>query len=133
MSAPRPSPSVRAFVAFLAARGAFGLTFLVTALRGTPIPWYHPLAHVWSFESRPGDFAMDWFGRTAVALLAGAALGAAAWFTGARSSWLSRPRVVLGIARAGGLVLLVDFVYFGWTLAGIAASPLPLPPWYCPR
>jgi hypothetical protein len=128
-----PSKSVRVFLAFLTARAAFGLVFLLSTLRPTPIPWYDPLARLWTFEVRPTEFAMDWFGRTAIAFAFGAVLGAATWLVSARVAWLGRRSVVLAIARAGGLVLLVDFVYFGWVLSHVPASPLPLPSWYCPR
>lgn len=133
MTADTPSRSVRVFVAFLVARGVFGLVYLVTTLRASPVLWYHPLAHVWTFESRPAEFAMDWFGRTAAAVAAGALLGAVAWMATERTAWLGRRSVVLGIARGGAMILLVDFVYFGWAIASRGPSALPLPPWYCPR
>jgi hypothetical protein len=40
---------------------------------------------------------------------------------------------VLSVARAGGLVLVLDFVYFGWALMTQTPDPWPLPAWYCPR
>jgi hypothetical protein len=36
------------------------------------------------------------------------------------------------LARAGGLVLLVDFAYFGWTMTHQTPAPLPIPGWTCP-
>jgi hypothetical protein len=41
---------------------------------------------------------------------------------------LARPRVVLAAARAVGLIVLLDFAYFGWTLARSAPAPLPWAP-----
>jgi hypothetical protein len=136
MRSPAPSLSIRVFLAFLVARGAFGLYYLVTSLRQSPVPWYHPLSGGWTFEPRPAGFAMDWFGRTALSLGCAIAAGLFAWLFTARGPlavWLSRPAVVLGIARAGGLILLVDFAYFGWVLMHQTPAPLPLPDWYCPR
>jgi len=36
---------------------------------------------------------------------------------------LARASIVVAIAHAGGLVLLVDFVYFGWTLTHDTPKP----------
>jgi hypothetical protein len=131
--ATRPSAAARMFAAFLVARAVFGLAFLIPVLSGAAVPWYHPLAHTWSFEVKPFDLGMDWFGRTAMALAASAILGGATWLVAPRAAWLARREVVLAIAHAGAMILLVDFLYFGWTLARVPASPLPLPSWYCPR
>jgi hypothetical protein len=131
-----PSLSVRVFLAFLVARGAFGLYFLSSTLRQSPLPWYHPLGRRWTFESQPSGFAMGWFGQTALSLGCAVVFGGLTWLVtsrGALASWLSRAPVVLGIARAGGLILLVDFAYFGWALMHQTPAPLPLPAWYCPR
>ena len=136
MSAVNASPSTRLFAALLVARASFGLAFLVPSLRRFPLLWYHPLARSWSFELKPSGFAMEWFGRTAAAISFGAIGFAIAWFLSRRgpiAAWLARPSVVLAIARAGGLVLLVDFVYFGWVMSHQTPVPLPLPDWYCPR
>ncbi len=132
-AASAPSSAARMFAAFLVARGVFGLVFLVSALTGSALPWYLPLAHAWTFTAHPTEFGMDWFGRTAIALVASAVLGGAAWLVAARATWLARRDVVLAIAHAGAMILVVDFLYFGWTLTHAPATPLPLPDWYCPR
>jgi len=128
-----PSPSARLFLAFLSARLAYGLAFLVSAARKTPVPWYLPLERRFVLASRPDGFGMDWYGRTALALLFAIALGGLVYVLSRRAAFLSRPSAVLAIARAGGLVLLVDFVYFGWALMTQTPQPWPLPSWYCPR
>jgi hypothetical protein len=128
-----PSPAARMFAAFLVARGVFGLAFLIPVLAGSAVPWYHLFSHAWSFEVRPTDLAIDWFGRTLLALVASAVLGVATWLLAARAAWLGRRSVVLAIAHAGAMILLVDFLYFGWTLVNLPATPEPLPAWYCPR
>jgi hypothetical protein len=120
----------------LVARAGFGLAFLAPSLRPMPLFWYKPLARTWTFELRPSGFAMEWFGRTALAIGVGALVGLAAWALsrrGALARWLAQPGIVLAIARAGALVLLVDFLYFGWVMTHQTAAPLPLPAWYCPR
>ncbi len=115
------------FAAFLVARGVFGLVFLVSALTGSAVPWYLPLAHAWTFTAHPTAFGMDWFGRTAMALVASALFGGATWLVASRAAWLGRREVVLAIAHAGAMILVVDFLYFGWTLTHVPATPLPLP------
>jgi hypothetical protein len=71
---------------------------------------------------------MEWYGRTAVALAAALAAGTLTWAVSARgplARTLARPALVLALARACGLVLLVDFSYFGWVLMHPIPSPLP--------
>jgi hypothetical protein len=132
----------RVFAAMLAARAAFGLAVLAAALGHLPLPQYYPLEHRWSFEPTPtsglpaGGLAMAWFGLTSFGLLAAATGFALAFALGALprvARALERPSIILSLARAGGLILLVDFVYFGWTLTHQTPEPLPLPAWYCPR
>jgi len=129
----QPSPSARIFVAFLAARLAYGLTFLVSALRKSPVPWYLPLEHRFVLASRPAGLGMDWYGRSALAFVAAVLGGGVAYGLSRKAAWLAKPEVVLSVARAGGLVLILDFVYFGWALMNQTPHPWPIPAWYCPR
>lgn len=125
-----PSTSVRLLFAFLAARGAFGLAYLIGTLRRSPIPFYYPLERRWDFGSRPTGFAMEWFGRTAAGLFFAAVAFAIAWALAVRSPLarlLARPTAVVAVARAVGLIMLVDFAYFGWVLMHQTPRPLPLP------
>jgi hypothetical protein len=129
MSAPG-SLAARLFLALLVARVAHGVVFLAASLRRFPIPWYLPLERRWVFESAPSGLAMAWFGVTGAALAAGAVFGVLAFV------WSGRPRAgalvgsaaFLGaVARAGALVLAVDFVYFGWRMMNQTPEPLVLP------
>ncbi len=129
----QPSPSARLFVAFLAARLAYGLVFLVSAMRKSPVPWYMPLEHRFVWASRPDGLGMDWYGRTLLGFVAAVVVGLAVYGLSKRADWLAKPDIVLSIARAGGLVLIVDFVYFGWALMTQTPNPWPIPAWYCPR
>ena len=128
---PQPSASARLVVAVVAARVAFGLAYLAGTLRRAPIPWYQPIERTWSFGGQPGGLAMEWYGRTAVAMAAALVAGAVAWGAGARGPLgraLTRPALVLALARACGLVLLVDFAYFGWVLMHPAPLTAGAPP-----
>lgn len=136
MSRSVAGPSTRLFAALMLARAAFGIAFLVPSLRPTPLLWYQPLLRAWTFELRPSGFAMEWFGRTALAIGVGAIVGVATWALsqrGAFARWLAQPGMALALAHAGALVLLVDFLYFGWVMTHQIPAPLPLPAWYCPR
>lgn len=128
----QPSLSVRLFVAFLAARLAYGLVFLVSAMRKSPVPWYMPLEHRFVWASRPDGYGMDWYGRSALAFVAALVIGGLAYGLSKKLTWLAKPSAVLSVARAGGLVLLVDFIYFGWSLMNQTPNPWPIPAWYCP-
>lgn len=128
-----PSMAVRLLVAFLAARLGYGLAFLVSAMRKSVVPWYMPLEHRFVWASRPEGLGMDWYGRTALGFVVALVVGLAVYGLSGRSVWLSNRSVVLSIARAGGLVLLLDFVYFGWALMTQTPQPWPIPAWYCPR
>lgn len=121
MSAPDrpPSLSTRLLFALLSARCVYGLTYLVGSLRRSPIPWYYPLERRWSFEGAPLGLAMEWYGRTASAILFAALVFGITWLASSRGLFaraLARPSVVPAVARAVGLMMLVDFVYFGWIL-----------------
>jgi hypothetical protein len=121
--------AARLFVALLVARAAYGLVFLGVSVGRWPVPLYYPLERRWSFEASPDRLAMAWFGGTAAALAAAIALGLAAWALAGRAPIaraLAKRRTVLASARAGGLVLLVDFAYFGWTLTHQTPAPLPV-------
>ncbi len=125
-----PAASVRVFAAFLVARAVFGLVYLAVAAGSLPILWYRPLDRAWEFAASPRGFAMGWYDTTLAALAASSIAGAIAYLVSARgplSRALAKGAVVLSIARAGGLVLLVDFAYFGWTLTHQTPTPLPAP------
>ena len=122
-----PALATRIFSAFLVARAAYGLAYLGVALGRFPVPWYLPLERRWEITSTPSGFGMGWFGATLIASIAALSLGALTYALSARGPLaraLSRTGVVLSIARAGALVLLVDFVYFGWTLTHQTPHPL---------
>ena len=131
--AAAPSQSARLFFTFLTARLVYGLVFLVSAMRKSPVPWYLPLERRFVFASRPEGLGMDWYGRSALAFLAAVLVGAGVYVFAKQAKWLTKPSAVMAVARAGGLVLLVDFLYFGWVLMNQTPAPWPLPVWYCPR
>lgn len=126
-----PGTTARLFTSLLAARVAFGLAYLIGSARRSPIPLYYPIERRWTFFERlPEGLAMEWYGRTAVALLIGLVALAAMWIASSRgpvARALAKPENVLAAARGGALILLVDFAYFGWVLMHQTPAPLPLP------
>jgi hypothetical protein len=121
--------AARVFATLLVARAVYGVVYLAATAGRWPLYWYYPLERRWAFEAAPSGFAMGWFGTTALGLVAAAAAAALVWIVSAKgriSTAIARPETILAIARAGGMILLVDFVYFGWTLTHQAPSPLPL-------
>jgi hypothetical protein len=121
--------AARVFATLLVARAAYGVVYLAATAGRWPLFWYYPIERRWAFESAPEGFAMGWFGTTALALVAAAAAATAVWLLSAKGRFsraIARPETILAIARAGGMILLVDFVYFGWTLTHQTPSPLPL-------
>jgi hypothetical protein len=126
----RRSLAARVFFAFLVARAAFGLVFLGVSLGRWRIFWYYPLERRWSFEAAPQGLAMAWFGATGASLVAAAVAGGAAYLAsrrGALGRAVDAPRFLAAIARAGALVLAVDFAYFGWRMMTQTPVPLELP------
>jgi len=123
--------ATRVLAAFLAARALFGVVYLGVSLGRWPVPWYYPIEHRWAFEPAPSGLAMGWFGATAAALAAAIAAGAIAWLASARGPFArlcARRGAVPAMARAVGLMMLVDFAYFGWTLTHQTPAPWPIPP-----
>jgi hypothetical protein len=122
-----PAQAVRVFAGILAARAIFGLVYLSVAAGRLPILWYHPLERSWELTSHPAGLAMGWYGTTLAALVAAMVGGVTTFAAGARGPLaraLARGAVVLALARAGGLILVVDFAYFGWTLTHQTPRPL---------
>lgn len=129
-----PARAARVFAAMLVARAVFGAAFLGINVARWPVPWYFPIEHRWEVTSRPGGISMGWFGATGAALGLAIAAAALTWLASARgplSRALTRTAVVLAIARAGGLVLVVDFGYFGWSALHQTARPWAEP--VCPK
>ena len=126
----------RVMLAFVVARAVFGLLFLVSMVGQWKLPWYLPIERRWQWASAVEGVGMDWYGRSGVALVGGALAGLMAWALGGWSRvspWLSRPAVVIGIARLGGTMLLYDIVFYTLSLLTREIHPIALPAWYCPR
>jgi hypothetical protein len=130
-SAAAPTTAVRTFAAFLVARAVFGIAYLGAAFGRLPIFWYAPIDHSWRLAATATGQAMGWYGLTVAAAIAATLAGSATYLASGRGPFaraLAKGSVVLAVAHAGALVLMVDFVYFGWTLTHQTPTPWTLGP-----
>jgi hypothetical protein len=130
------TPTYRILLAFLAARIAFGLVYIVTILRVSPLLRYYPLERRWAYQAVSTGISMDWYGRTGLALAWSIAAAAAILFAmrwNRVGTWLARPGMVRAVSHTGALVLALDFAYYAYVLWTRDLSAPPLPSWYCPR
>lgn len=122
-------------LSLLVARAAFGLTFLLCAVGQWRTWWYLPMTRRWVFSADVREVGMDWYGRSAVALLAGAIAGAVVWSLAGTSlsKRLARPAVMRWVAHLGATLLFFDVAFYTLTLMTRQVEPIPLPTWYVPR
>ncbi len=128
--------SHRVLLGFLVARLVFGAAFLSASVARWPVPWYFPLAHRWELARTVHGLAIDWYGRSLLALVAGATAGAGMYALAGVPSlgrYLARRGFVTEVAHLGALMLLTDVLFYVFTLVSRHAVPEPLPGWYCPR
>lgn len=128
--------TTRVMLAFLVGRGAFGLAFLLCAVGRWPTFWYLPLERRWVFARELRTVAMDWYGRSAFAMVVGLAAGLGAWWLGGSSRVapvLARPVVLRWVSQLGATLLFFDVAFYALTLLTREIEPIPLPGWYLPR
>jgi hypothetical protein len=122
-AAVRPAPL---FVALGAAAIAFTVAFVYPSIAGAPVAWYHPVEHAWVWEAQPRGVAMDFYGRTAQAIVAWAVVFAGALALAQRRAAIS-PRA-LGLVAAWTVTAIVfAMLFYAWTLHGRVPVPVPLP------
>jgi hypothetical protein len=119
----KPAPL---FVALGAAAIAFTVAFVYPSIAGAPVAWYYPAGHAWVWEARPRGIAMDFYGRTAQALVAWAVVFAGALAIARRRATIS-PRAI-GLVAAWTLTAIVfAMLFYAWTLHFRVPVPAPLP------
>jgi hypothetical protein len=110
--------------------------FLASGVAHWPVPWYVPLEHRWTIAQTIPGAAIDWYGRSLLALTSGALVGALAFALSgvpSLSKGLLRQGFVTGVAHLGALMLLNDVLFYVFSLVMRHPVPLPIPSWYCPR
>lgn len=125
--------AARVMVSLLVGRALFSVVYLSAASGKIPVFLYDPLGRRWAsglLTAPPPGFILTWFGSTGAAIAAGVmGFGLAYGISGSAPvrARLNQRSFVEGVASAVGLMMLVDFLYFGWILTHQSPSPLPLP------
>lgn len=114
------------FVALALAAIAFAVAFVYPAIGGAAVAWYHPVEHAWSYEARPSGVAIDFYGRTAQALVAWAVTLAVALVIARRVRVIGARAIGLCAAWAVTAIVLV-MLFYAWTLHYRVPTPAPLP------
>ena len=113
--------------AICAAVIAFDIAFVWPSITPTRVLWYEPLMRRWELSVRPEILAMDWYGKTGLALVVGALVLAGTFWLAPREP---RPRTLslfIGWAcMATGLALGLQV----FQLMGRHPVPEPLPAGY---
>lgn len=126
------SATPRLFASLLGARLLFGFAYLVGSLRRWPTLWYDPLARRFLIAEQASALVnMEWYGRTFTALLISLIGFFIFWLILAQSHRSLSIPFLVGAAKAVGLLVLLDFIVFGWFLFKQAPSPLPFPSATC--
>lgn len=120
------------YLGLCAAIVAFALAYIYPGIDPLPTLWYYPLERRWAFEQQPSGLAMDWYGRTLAATLAGLAGFAIGYFLGRLRKRPMGRGFVLWAAWAATAVAFAMALY-AWQLAQRRPVPEPLPSWYVPK
>lgn len=123
-----PEPVERSATRLLAAcLGSLGtsLCFLLLGLGVGPVPLYLPLSRRWTLTPAPGEPAMDFYGRSLLALLAGGACALCGYLLGKR--WRVPVRLLRFLALYALAALGLAAGLYGYQLIGRVPAPEPLP------
>lgn len=120
------------YFAWCAAIVVASLVYVAPAFTSIPLVWYYPVAHTWALESRPSGFALDWYGRTLWAVLAGVMAFGLGRAISARLATPSMRAYRIWAAWVGMTSLLAIAVY-AYQLANRHPAPEPLPAGYQAR
>jgi hypothetical protein len=126
---PARARAVAACVAVL----VVSLAFFLCSVVALPVPLYFPLLRQFSLSGPPGQLSMDYYGRTALALVSGLCLGTVTYAGLRRLPGIPGP----GAPRRLRLLLLYSAtaLFLCASLYGYQhfTAPLPLPEWYQAR
>ncbi len=112
---------------------AFAIAFVYPQLTEQAVAWYYPLERRWAFETKPTGLAMDFYGRTAQAVVAWALAVVATLAITPRIKRELSPRTA-GLLAAWAIAFTVLVImYYAWTLYFRHPTPAPIPDWYRPR
>ena len=120
------------FVASFAGVIASCLIYVFPAFSPTRVFWYYPLEHRWAFELKPHALAMDWYGRTLLAVVASAIAFAGTFILSRRLKPLASRGFNLWVGWAAS-ALLIALSLYAYQLIGRNPVPEPLPTSYVPK
>jgi len=101
-------------------------SFFLTGVAPLPVLLYFPIARRWSFTPNPTELAMDFYGRSLLALLAGVA-AALSIYAVMRVIKSARPGRLLLLTGYAATALLLAAGLFAYQLSVRVPTPLPLP------
>jgi hypothetical protein len=120
------------FVAWCAAIVGSSLAFVFPALTPVRVLWYYGLEHRWALEIRPSGFAMDWYGRSLLAVAGGVVGYVLAYLLARGVGRVSRRGMMIWLVWSAMAALLAIGTY-SVQLAMRQPIPEPLPLWYSPK
>lgn len=127
-STTTPTPTSPTSLGPLGGGAGFLLAYLASTALRSPVAWYFPLEHRWSFEARPmAGLGMDFFGRLLLSLLCGAVAYALAHGVGQRLEGARRARAELVLLLWNVSLLVFTTGLYGSLLYGREVVPLPAP------
>lgn len=123
---------ISTYLGLCAATVGTSLGFMYPAFSPTRTLWYYPLQHRFTWELKPAGLAMDWYGRSLVALLLGALAFVVTWVASRFVARVSRRSLYLWASwvATGTLLAIALYVY---QLVTREPVPEPLPSWYVPK
>ena len=120
------------FLSWCAAIIGASLAFVYPAFTPVRVLWYYGLEHRWALEARPSGFAMDWYGRSLLAVVGGA-VAFGAMFLLARKLPRASTRAMTIWLLWSAIAVSLAIATYGLQLAMRTPIPEPLPSWYSPR
>lgn len=118
-------------IALCAGDIASSLAFVLPGFVKIPVLWYYPLQRRFALEALPSALAMDWYGRSLLAILAGLLIAALAYAVCRRREGDGRvPALFVLWAATATVFAMASCAY---QLALREPVPEPLPAWYVPK
>lgn len=124
-------------IALCAGDIASSLAFVLPSFLKVPVLWYYPLQRRFALETLPSALAMDWYGRSLLALVAGLLIGALAYAVcrrregGEGKEGADRTPTLFVLWAATATVFAMASC--AYQLALREPVPEPLPSWYVPK
>ncbi len=120
------------YLALCVATIAFAVAFVWPSFHPQEVAWYYPVEHRWAYEVKPSGLAIDFYGRTILAIVV-ACGGFGLAYPICRKLPAPSPRVLNVVVAWTASAVVFAMLFYGWTLHFRVPSPSPIPSWYQPR